>query len=127
MSSYTSGTWTQAKLAGGLSVVGAAFDRASESRYHYGYTPARYEDAGSENLEETMMSDTLQQATLKAPDISCGHCVATVKEAVGALAGVQNVDASEVTQQVMVNYDPNLVSMDRIEGALSEAGYPVQK
>lgn len=73
------------------------------------------------------MSDTLQQATLTAPDISCGHCVATVKEAVGALAGVQNVDASDATQKVTVSYDPNLVSMDRIEAALYEAGYPVQK
>ncbi len=73
------------------------------------------------------MSDTLQQATLTAPDISCGHCVATVKETVGGLEGVTSVDASEVTKQVVVSYDPNLVSMDRIEDALSEAGYPVQK
>ncbi len=73
------------------------------------------------------MSDTFQQVTLTAPDISCGHCVATVKEAVGSLDGVTSVDASEVTKQVAVSYDPTLVSMDRIEGALSEAGYPVQK
>ncbi len=73
------------------------------------------------------MSETLQRATLTAPDISCGHCVASVKEAVGALGGVTSVEASEVTKQVMISYDPNLVSIDRIEGALSEAGYPVQK
>ena len=72
------------------------------------------------------MNSTIERATLTAPDISCGHCVATVKEAVGGLSGVSTVDADADTKQVQVSYDPNRVSMDQIAATLSEAGYPVQ-
>lgn len=73
------------------------------------------------------MSVTIEQATLTAPTISCDHCVATVKEAVGELAGVSSVKASADTQQVDVAFDPNRVSLAQIEAALAEAGYPVRK
>lgn len=73
------------------------------------------------------MSSTLNEITLTAPDISCGHCVATVKGAVGALAGVASVAANESTKQIDVSFDPSRVSLDQIEAALDEAGYPVKK
>jgi copper ion binding protein len=73
------------------------------------------------------MDTTTQHATLTAPDISCGHCVATVNEAVGALAGVSHVEADAETKRVAVAFDPTRVSLSRIEAALDEAGYPVQK
>ncbi len=73
------------------------------------------------------MSATLQDVTLTSPDISCGHCVASVQGAVGALDGVQRVAADADTKQVAVNFDPARVSLPQIEAALSEAGYPVQK
>ena len=73
------------------------------------------------------MSSTIEQATLIAPDISCGHCVATDKEAVGGLEGVGRVEADPGTKQVDVAFDPSRVSLGRIEPALDEAGYPVQK
>ena len=72
------------------------------------------------------MSTTTQSTTLTAPDISCGHCVATVSEAVGALDGVERVDANEQTKQVVVEFDPRRVSESQIRGALDEAGYPAQ-
>jgi len=72
------------------------------------------------------MESTVEQVTLTAPDISCGHCVATVKGAVGALDGVSRVEASEATQRVDVAFDPSRVSVAQIEAALDEAGYPVK-
>ena len=72
------------------------------------------------------MGSAIEQATLTAPDISCGHCVGTVKEAIGALIGVQRVDADATTKQVAVAFDPDRVTLARIEAALDEAGYPVQ-
>jgi copper chaperone len=77
--------------------------------------------------EEKRVSSTIEQVVLTAPDISCGHCVATVKEAVGALEGVQSVDASTETKQIRVIFNPSQVSQVSIELALDEAGYPVQK
>ncbi len=73
------------------------------------------------------MSSTLEQVILTAPDISCGHCVATVKSAVAALDGVQRVEADADTQKVTVVFDAGRTSLQRIESALDEAGYPVQK
>ena len=73
------------------------------------------------------MSTTLERITVIAPDISCGHCVATVQEAVGDLAGINTVTANADTKRVEVTFDPSLVSVAEIEAAMDDAGYPVQK
>ena len=73
------------------------------------------------------MHETTEQATLTAPDISCGHCVASIKEAVGELDGVRRVEASSESKQVAVDLDPSRVSLASIEATLDEAGYPVQQ
>lgn len=65
--------------------------------------------------------------TVNAPDISCDHCVAAIKEAVSALEGVQSVDASTGTKNVDVTFDGNTTSADAIAVALKDAGYPVQR
>ncbi len=64
-------------------------------------------------------------ATLKVPKIHCDGCVKTVTTAVGRLPGVQRVDASEVTKEVRVDFDPALVTEPAIRDALAKAGYPV--
>lgn len=73
------------------------------------------------------MSTTIQQITLTAPDISCGHCVATVQGAVNALDGVRSVLADAETKRVAIEFDPSRVSLPQIEAALDDAGYPVAK
>ena len=73
------------------------------------------------------MASMVEHVTVTAPDISCGHCVASVKEAVGALAGVASVEADVDTKRVDIDFDPGRVSLAQIEAALDEAGYPVRK
>ena len=73
------------------------------------------------------MSTTIEHITLTAPDISCGHCVATVQETVRELAGVNTVTANADSKQVEITFDPGQVSVAQIESAMDEAGYPVQK
>ena len=63
--------------------------------------------------------------SLRAPDISCGHCVSAIKKAVTALPGVSAVEGDPGTKQVKVTYEPGQVSLDRIEAAMAEEGYPV--
>ena len=74
-----------------------------------------------------MESTIEREITLTAPDISCGHCVATVQKAVGGLEGVQFVQADEATKRVVVRFDPERVSQGAIEAAMDEEGYPVAK
>jgi copper ion binding protein len=77
--------------------------------------------------KENPMASMVEHMTVTAPDISCGHCVATVKEAVGSLPGVASVEADADTKRVEIDFDPGRVSQAQIEVALDEAGYPVQK
>jgi copper chaperone CopZ len=67
-----------------------------------------------------------EQITLTAPDISCGHCVATVQKAVGDLPGVETVTASDVTKTVDITFDPGQVDVARISQVMAEEGYPVK-
>lgn len=73
------------------------------------------------------MNATIEQATLTAPSISCGRCVATITEAVNALDGVDGVEANAETKQVVVAFDPGRITVPSIAAALAEAGYPVAR
>jgi copper chaperone CopZ len=77
--------------------------------------------------EEKLMASMMEHITLTAPDISCGHCVATIKEEVGTLPGVARVEADPDTKRVEIDFDPGRVSLAQIEATLDEAGYPISK
>lgn len=64
------------------------------------------------------------QATLKVPRIHCDGCVNTVTNAVRKLPGVAKAEASEVTKEVRVEFDPVRVSEENIRKALMLVGYP---
>lgn len=72
------------------------------------------------------MSSTIEETIFSAPAISCGHCIATITQAVGALDGVERVEASAVTKRVSVRFDPHRVSLTDIRSALHKAGYPAK-
>jgi copper chaperone len=59
--------------------------------------------------------------TFQVPDLSCGHCVASVTKALAPL-GAQ-VQADPTTKQVRVSA-PESVGRDRLVQALQAAGYP---
>lgn len=65
--------------------------------------------------------------TLRAPAISCDHCVGTIKRAVARLPGVQSVQGDAATKQVTVAFDPGAVTLERIAAAMAEEGYPVER
>ncbi|MDO8616677.1 MAG: heavy-metal-associated domain-containing protein [Dehalococcoidia bacterium] len=69
----------------------------------------------------------MQQATLEAPDISCDHCIQSIQKAVTKLPGVQFIAGDPEAKRVTVEYDPSAVSLDAIERAMEEEGYPVKK
>ena len=63
-------------------------------------------------------------ATYTVTGMTCGHCVSSVKEELGEVAGVTGVDVVLETGAVTVTSDHEL---DRAEvvAAVSEAGYQV--
>ncbi len=69
----------------------------------------------------------MTQATLKAGDISCDHCIASIEKAVTKLPGVRFIGGDPDAKQVTVEFDPALVDVGAIEAAMEEEGYPVTK
>lgn len=58
------------------------------------------------------------------PNISCGHCVATIENELALVEGVESVKASNETKQVSVDVSDPLV-LNVVESTLAEIGYPV--
>ncbi len=61
--------------------------------------------------------------TFRVPNISCGHCVMTIKNEVGELTGVSRVDADKDTRMVTVEWSEP-ATWEQIKGLLVEINYP---
>ena len=62
--------------------------------------------------------------TYNIPNISCGHCVNTIKMEVGDLPGVETVEASADLKTATITFgDP--ATEERIKSLLAEVNYPV--
>lgn len=61
---------------------------------------------------------------LQAPDISCGHCVGSVKNRLGQLDGVDTVEASADTKLIDISFDADKVNLEKIQAELADEGYP---
>lgn len=60
---------------------------------------------------------------LTVPNISCGHCVATIERVVGELPGVAAVTGDIPTQKVDIQFDAP-ATLDQIVATLKEWEYP---
>ena len=63
-------------------------------------------------------------ATYTVTGMTCGHCVSSVKEELGDVAGVTGVDVVLETGAVTVTSDRELARAE-VVAAVSEAGYQV--
>lgn len=61
--------------------------------------------------------------TFEVPNISCGHCVMTIKNELGELAGVSQVQADQTTRMVTVEWD-SPATWEQIKALLTEINYP---
>jgi len=57
------------------------------------------------------------------PKISCEHCVATIEREIGAIAGVEQVEASESDRNARIRFEAP-ASWEGIKAKLAEIGYP---
>ncbi|QBX55483.1 copper chaperone [Nocardioides seonyuensis] len=62
--------------------------------------------------------------TLTVTGMTCGHCVASVTEEISELDGVENVDVTLETGQVVVTSSQPL-DPAAVKAAVEEAGYAV--
>ncbi len=57
--------------------------------------------------------------------MKCGHCANSVKEALGSLSGVNNVEVDLDNKLTKVDFDDALIDFADMKEAISEAGYKV--
>jgi copper chaperone CopZ len=66
----------------------------------------------------------MNTVTYNIPNISCGHCVNTIKLEVGDLPGVENVEASADTKTATITFGEPATE-GSIKTLLAEVNYPV--
>ena len=66
----------------------------------------------------------MKTVTYNIPNISCNHCVHTIKMEVGDLQGVQSVDANAESKQATITFEEP-ASEEKIKELLAEINYPV--
>jgi copper chaperone CopZ len=69
----------------------------------------------------------MEKVTFSIPAMWADHHVLAVREALGQVAGVQDVLASAMYKDVLVKYDPATVTPDTLSSTLVEAGYEIAK
>jgi copper ion binding protein len=65
----------------------------------------------------------MKTLSYKVPNISCDHCVHTIKMEVGDIEGVQSVEATVDNQSVVIQYD-GPASEQQIVDLMTEIYYP---
>ena len=65
----------------------------------------------------------MKTVTYTIPNISCMHCVHTIKTEVSDLAGVKSVDANAQTKQATITFDVPATE-EKIVEVLKEINYP---
>jgi copper chaperone len=80
---------------------------------------------GQSPPEQKQGAKPMAELNLKAPDISCEHCQRAIEGDIGKLQGVSLVKVDIPQQTVLVQYDPQAITRDKIVAEMDEIGYPV--
>jgi copper chaperone len=69
------------------------------------------------------MENQTNTTKVVAPDIVCGGCAGAIKNALGKVGGVSQVEVDVDTKTVSVEHDAE-VSREKIVEVLDDAGFP---
>jgi copper chaperone len=67
----------------------------------------------------------MEKKTFTIENISCGHCLMTIKNELGEIAGIRSVDGNIDTKTITVEWEAP-ASLDNIKAKLKEINYPVE-
>lgn len=66
-----------------------------------------------------------KRTAIKLGGMHCAGCATTIQKFVSDLDGVKKCDVNLASEKAVLEFDPGLVSLERIEKAVREAGYRV--
>jgi copper chaperone CopZ len=67
----------------------------------------------------------MEKTTFTIPNISCGHCVMSIKNELGDLKGVSAVDGDPVLKSMTVTWEAP-ATLEIIKAQLREINYPAE-
>ena len=65
----------------------------------------------------------MENKTLSIPNISCGHCVMSIKKELSEMEGVTKVEGDPVSKSVTLEWDAP-ATLEKIKDTLKEINYP---
>ncbi len=65
----------------------------------------------------------MESKTLLVPNISCGHCVMTIKKELSEVEGVSKVEGDPGSKSISLNWDLP-ATLEKIKATLKEINYP---
>ena len=65
----------------------------------------------------------MEKKTLNIPNITCNHCVMTVKSELSELEGVLGVEGTAETKNILVEFDAP-ATLEKIKAVLEDINYP---
>ena len=65
----------------------------------------------------------MQTKTFKVPNISCGHCVMTIRKELSEVDGVSKVEGDPGNKSITLEWDVP-ATLEKIKDALREMNYP---
>lgn len=65
----------------------------------------------------------METKTLSIPNISCGHCVMTIKKELGEVSGVAKVEGDPAGKSITLEWDAP-ATLEKIKEVLKEINYP---
>ena len=67
----------------------------------------------------------MEKQTLTLPNITCGHCVMSIKNELSELEGITKVDGDPENKSITVEWE-SPVTLDKIKDILKEINYPAE-
>jgi copper chaperone len=68
----------------------------------------------------------MEKKLFNIPNITCGHCVMTIKNELSELEGVKEVDGNPEHKQISVEWDAP-ATLETIRNTLKEINYPASE
>jgi len=65
----------------------------------------------------------MESRTFSIPNISCGHCVMSIKNELGEIEGVAQIEGVPETKEITVAWDAP-ATLEMLEAKLTEINYP---